>query len=576
MQPVHDGHGTDVSHGSRSDRSPRAARPACENLETRMLLSTSSTVFSRFGTIGRPGQAVTVDLPLDAERLQAARSGVTLFDIQVGPDTGSRLNLGTVRIARGHGASVLRALSRSGDLLIALRPGDYELTVRGRGASTGAFVVSVHLVGDVTGNGAVQPNDVALIRSGSPGPARAQAVQLARLNLGADTMEPAITFHVVNDTKPKDNPNAPPAYPSSQIYVAITGQNAATGQFVHLDRNGNAVPMELSDNTAPNHLTKNGIDYSNYFVTLDQVASGWDVPYDLTGARLWVGLGSPLYFQVNTDVNGHIGYTTPDLGNATDPNINLYWDHIEFATVNNGINANTTQVDQFGIPQLMTLKANGMPDQTVGINASRSALLAAYQQSVSSDFQPLFTAQAPYRVIAPKHGVFSQSKNPTYFDSYINQVWTHFQSTTWTFTNVLGTFSGTVDPATNVLNLTKVGVPNVLYHVNKPQTWEIFAAAGNMKAGNREEQAVEAQIVAGITRHVALDNPAINVAPFSPSVVSTFYQASPANYYAQFWHQHSVSALAYGFDFDDVYGQNSSVTAPRSASPQLTLDVGWN
>ena len=61
---------------------------------------------------------------------------------------------------------------------------------------------------------------------------------------------------------------------------------------------------------------------------------------------------------------------------------------------------------------------------------------------------------------------------------------------------------------------------------------------------------------------MALDNPAINVAPFLPSVVATFYQSGPANYYAQFWHQQGINQLAYGFDYDDVYGQNPSVTAP--------------
>jgi hypothetical protein len=324
-------------------------------------------------------------------------------------------------------------------------------------------------------------------------------------------------------------------------------------------------------------LTKNGKDYSNYFYTLAQVAGGWNVPNDLTGARLWVGLGSPLYFQVNTDVKHNIGYTQPDLSSATDPNLDIYWDHMEFATVNDAINANTTQVDQFGFPLLLTLKANGMPDQTVGINESRSAILAAYKQSVPPAFQPLLTAQAPYRVLAPKHGIYSQSKNPTYFDSYINAGWTHFETTTWTFKNILGTFSGRVDPATNVLKLTRDGVSNgPTYYVQKPKTWEIFAAAGNMATGDAIEKAIEAQIVAGISRHAALENPAVNVAAFLPSVVNTFYRESPANYYAQFWHEHSVNHLAYGFDYDDVYGQNSSVTAPRSASPQLTLDIGWN
>ena len=562
---------------SRPGRGRRGVLPACERLEVRSLLSAGSTLFSRFGAIAQAGQAVTVDLPLDAAHLKAPHSGATLVDIAVTPDSGSPLDVGKLRLGRTGNRSVAHTLTHSGDLIIALRPGDYALTVHGRGASTGAFVASVALVGDVDGNGSVQTSDLAAIRSSASGPARAHALQRAARNRGAVDVSPAITFHIENATSPRANPGAAPAYPNSQIYVAITGMNTLTGQFVHLDQSGNPIPMQLSDNTAPNHLTRNGINYSNYFFTLDQVASGWDVPYNLTGARLWVGLGSPLYFQVNTDVNNHIGFTTPDLGNPTDPNINVYWDHEEFATVNNGINANTTQVDQFGFPTLLTLKASGMPDQTVGINASRAALMSAYQTGVPADFQPLATAQAPYRILAPKHGVFSQSKDPTYFDNYINQVWTHFQNTPWTFTNVLGTFTGMVDPGTNVLNLTQNGVPGgPTYHVNRPETWEIFAAAGNMKAGNAIEQAIEAQIVAGITRHVALDNPAINVAPFQPSVVSTFYQASPANYYAQFWHQHSVNPLAYGFDFDDVYGQNPSVTAPSMASPQLTVAIGWD
>ena len=174
--------------------------------------------------------------------------------------------------------------------------------------------------------------------------------------------------------------------------MAITGQNAA-GQFVYVNQSGNAIPMQLSDNTAPNHLTKNGVNYSNYFYTLNQVQNGWDVPYGLTGARLWVGLGSPLYFQVNTDVNGQIGYTTPNLSNPSDPNIDINWDHIEFATVNNGINANTTQVDEFGFPLQITLAANGMANQTVGINASR----AASSRPTSRIWPAIFSRSSPPR-----------------------------------------------------------------------------------------------------------------------------------------------------------------------------------
>jgi hypothetical protein len=303
----------------------RPAFPQCEHLETRELLSVGSTVFSRFGTIDQPGQTATVDLPLGSNQVQTSPSGSTVYDIHVARDSGSHLIPGAVRLTNQAGASIMLPVSPSGDVLIPLRPGDYSLTVRGRGASTGAFVVSVELAGDVNGDGLVNFHDVSEISAGLPTPGASRTDQLARRNQGVTNVDPSITFHIVNATNPKSNPSDPPAYPSSQIYVAITGQNAA-GQFVHLDLNGNPVPMQLSDNTAANHLTKNGVDYSNYFYTLNQVQNGWDVPYGLKGARLWVGLGSPLYFQVNTDVNSQIGYTTPNLSNASDPNINIYWD----------------------------------------------------------------------------------------------------------------------------------------------------------------------------------------------------------------------------------------------------------
>ncbi len=103
----------------------------------------------------------------------------------------------------------------------------------------------------------------------------------------------------------------------------------------------------------------------------------------------------PPYFQVNTDINGNIGYTTPDLNNPNDPNINVYYDTIEFATVNAGINANTTQVDEFGFPQLLSLSGNGLTTQTVGTSTSRSQIFTDYQQQVPAAFQQMLTAQAP-------------------------------------------------------------------------------------------------------------------------------------------------------------------------------------
>ena len=39
-----------------------------------------------------------------------------------------------------------------------------------------------------------------------------------------------------------------------------------------------------------------------------------------------------------------------------------------------------------------------------------------------------------------------------------------------------------------------------------------------------------------------------------------FYQASPANWYAKFWHDRAINRLAYGFPYDDYANQSSFVS----------------
>jgi hypothetical protein len=54
---------------------------------------------------------------------------------------------------------------------------------------------------------------------------------------------------------------------------------------------------------------------------------------------------------------------------------------------------------------------------------------------------------------------------------------------------------------------------------------------------------------------------------------ANFYQAAPANYYAQFWHQNAINGLQYGFPYDDDAGQSSDISI---TNPQyLVVAVGW-
>ncbi len=54
---------------------------------------------------------------------------------------------------------------------------------------------------------------------------------------------------------------------------------------------------------------------------------------------------------------------------------------------------------------------------------------------------------------------------------------------------------------------------------------------------------------------------------------SNYYLASPANWYAKFWHDHAINHLAYGFPYDDVAGQSSFIS---HGDPQwLLVAVGF-
>jgi len=90
-------------------------------------------------------------------------------------------------------------------------------------------------------------------------------------------------------------------------------------------------------------------------------------------------------------------------------------------------------------------------------------------------------------------------------------------------------------------------------------TAQIFGCGGTLAANPT--------LCAGLNRHVAQLPAAQQTNP------ANFYQAAPANYYAQFWHQNAINGVQYGFPYDDDAGQSSdiSLTNPQYA----VVAVGW-
>lgn len=69
------------------------------------------------------------------------------------------------------------------------------------------------------------------------------------------------------------------------------------------------------------------------------------------------------------------------------------------------------------------------------------------------------------------------------------------------------------------------------------------------------------------------NNRGVALTPEKWSDSSAFYQSGPANYYAKFFHDHSVDGLAYGFCYDDVFDYSTLLhyTEPTA----LVIDLKW-
>ena len=202
-----------------------------------------------------------------------------------------------------------------------------------------------------------------------------------------------------------------------------------------------------------------------------------------------------------------------------------YYDFIEFTVGASSINVDTTRVNRFGLKLALLLHGHDGSNQEVGENyatftESRAATFARFQSSVPTQFKELATDQAPYGIPSPGNDPAFQPGGAyaSYFTSYAAAE---------------GDSSDT--------------------------TAQIFGCGGTLSANP--------PLCAGLNRHVA------QLPAAQQSNPANFYQAAPANYYAQFWHQNAINGLQYGFPYDDDAGQSSDISI---TNPQyLVVAVGW-
>ena len=342
-------------------------------------------------------------------------------------------------------------------------------------------------------------------------------------------------------------------YSDSEIYWCIVGNNA-NNQLCYMDKDGNMIPASESLNT----VEVNGTKYANIYHTLAE--SDHVYAPTIRSGRMYLSYGKPVYVKFV----GSTGYAGPDLNNPGDVNANTLFEFAEFTIEGKHYWGNTTRVDYFCFPMVTRLIGGslyGGYDNVVGDVGTRDEIFNAFKNEVPNEYKSLVRDD---RIIAPCKSTFNVGKiNGNYFDNYINEFWNKYANEDLRFSSESGRFVGRV--VGNQMRFTREG-DSTVYYVDKPNTQEVLEGKGAFDRGNGVEKAIEAQLCAAFNRGVATE-------PENWYTPSQYYKNSVANFYAGFFHEHSVLGKAYGFCYDDVNDQSTLLQYNKADA--LVIDLKW-
>jgi len=293
------------------------------------------------------------------------------------------------------------------------------------------------------------------------------------------------------------------------------------------------------------------------------------------------------------------GYTAPALASGSVGSLCLF-DWLEFSfDINQALNINTTQVDQFGFPISMNASGVGMSGGEQGVlNTSRSAIinnLAGLSSSLFNSAVPVPTSGVDtdaypssiytnntLRSVSPKTVA---TVSDSYFTNTINTWYTNW-TTTPLVTNdtATGYYSGMVVGGTLTFKQGNYSTASSWISASTSGqftnsqiiSYDVWQCANSLASGTGSQKNVQKMIAAAFQRgtmnaaNYSLDDS--NGASFSPPLSENYFN-SPSNTWAQKFHQFNANKLAYGFPYDDVGSLQPSIST-SSGTTALNIQVG--
>ncbi|WP_229069179.1 beta-1,3-glucanase family protein [Actinoplanes sp. DH11] len=348
---------------------------------------------------------------------------------------------------------------------------------------------------------------------------------------------------------------------SEPVHVYVLGTDLNTGKLGYVDRagkftawtGGGPVPVPAPDVA----IAGPG----------DDSATTIQIPENLSG-RIYFSFGRKLDFRLAGD-----GLVQPAPWAGGDPNRDILFDWSEFTLNSSGLWLNSSQVDMFAVPHVVSVTgADGTTAETGEVKpGGRQKVIDAIR--ANPDFAKSVVTAADgtvLRVLAPGKAADAGLMSPSYLDPYITQAWNAYAGKTLTVTpftdqpgvKYLGRTAG------DVLSFTDTSGRTVA-SFTKPSTAAVWGCDGALAAPND-------QVVGPIARTLcaALQRTTLGRLDTQPSgSASDFYQGEVTNAYAREIHRNMVDGKAYAFAFDDVQNQESLVHDGDPQAAGITLSA---